>query len=92
MDNCIRFLFTEEHLEYRRADHCYSKGMTVMDIQDHLSRLYGVDVSPTMISNVTNKLIPMIMEYKTGCLKASMQSSFWTSIHYKVRQEGVIEN
>ena len=39
----------------------YSKGMTVRDIQDHLSRMYGVDISPTLISNVTNKLMPIII-------------------------------
>ncbi|WP_438449527.1 transposase, partial [Gorillibacterium sp. sgz5001074] len=32
----------------------YAKGVSTRDIQDHLSRLYGIDVSPTMISNVTN--------------------------------------
>lgn len=39
----------------------YSKGMTVRDIQDHLNQLYGVTVSPTLISNVTNKLMPLIL-------------------------------
>lgn len=33
----------------------YSKGMTVRDVQNHLNQLYGITVSPTLISNVTNK-------------------------------------
>lgn len=37
----------------------YSKGMTVRDIQDHLNQMYGIEVSPTLISNVTNKLMPI---------------------------------
>jgi len=40
----------------------YAKGISTWDIQDHLQNLYGVDVSPTMISNVTNKIVPIIKE------------------------------
>jgi len=40
----------------------YAKGISTWDIQDHLQNLYGVDVSPTMISNVTNKILPIIKE------------------------------
>lgn len=38
----------------------YAKGISTRDIQAHLAELYGVDVSPTMISNVTEKLLPAI--------------------------------
>jgi putative transposase len=70
----------------------YSKGMTVRDIQDHLNRMYGVDVSPTLISNVTNKLMPIIKEWQNRPLEKTYAAVFLDAIHYKVRQEGAIVN
>ena len=68
------------------------RGMTVRDIQDHLTRMYGVDVSPTLISNVTNKLMPMIKEWQNRPLEQIYAAVFLDAIHYKVRQEGAIVN
>jgi putative transposase len=70
----------------------YSKGMTVRDIQDHLNRMYGVEVSPTLISNVTNKLMLMIKEWQNRPLEQIYAAVFLDAIHYKVRQEGAIVN
>jgi putative transposase len=42
----------------------YAKGVSTREIQDHLISLYGIDVSPTLISNVTNKILPMIKEWR----------------------------
>ena len=38
----------------------YAKGVSTREIQDHFQQLYGVEVSPTLISNVTNKIMPVI--------------------------------
>ena len=70
----------------------YSKGMTVRDIQDHLNQMYGVEVSPTLISNVTNKLMPMIKEWQNRPLERTYAVVFLDAIHFKVRQEGAIVN
>jgi putative transposase len=70
----------------------YSKGVTVRDIQDHLNRMYGVEVSPTLISNVTNKLMPIIKEWQNRPLEKIYAAVFLDAIHYKVRQEGAIVN
>lgn len=70
----------------------YSKGMTVRDIQDHLNQMYGVEVSPTLISNVTNKLMPIIKEWQNRPLEKIYAIVFMDAIHYKVRQEGAIVN
>jgi putative transposase len=40
----------------------YAKGVSTRDIQDHLEQMYGIEVSPTLISNVTNKIMPLIHE------------------------------
>ena len=70
----------------------YSKGMTVRDIQDHLNQLYGIEISPTLISNVTNKLMPIIKEWQNRPLEKIYAIVFMDAIHYKVRQEGAIVN
>ena len=41
----------------------YAKGMSNRDIEDHLNNLYGIDVSPSMISKITDKIIPEIREW-----------------------------
>ena len=42
----------------------YAKGMTVRDIQEHLNNIYGIEASPTLISNITDKLLPVIKEWQ----------------------------
>jgi transposase-like protein len=70
----------------------YAKGVSVRDIQDHLSRLYGVDVSPTLISNVTSRIMPLIREWQSRPLQKTYAVVFLDAIHYKVKQEGHIVN
>jgi len=70
----------------------YAKGMTARDIQDHLIRLYGVEVSPGTISNVTNRIMPVIKEWQSRPLQSVYAIVFLDAIHYKVRQEGHIVN
>ncbi|OXM87065.1 IS256 family transposase [Paenibacillus rigui] len=70
----------------------YSKGVSTREIQDHLQNLYGIDVSPTMISNVTNKIIPLIKEWQNRPLQGVYAVVFLDAIHFKVKQDGAIVN
>ena len=70
----------------------YAKGVSTREIQDHLANLYGLDVSPTMISNVTNKLIPLIKEWQNRPLQNVYAMAFLDAIHFKVKQDGTIIN
>lgn len=70
----------------------YAKGVSTRDIQDHLNQLYGIDVSPTMISNVTNKIVPLIKEWQNRPLQSIYAVVFMDAIHYKVKQDGAIVN
>lgn len=56
----------------------YAKGVSTREIQDHLQQLYGIEVSPTLISNVTNKIVPLIKEWQNRPCRACMPSYFWT--------------
>jgi transposase-like protein len=40
----------------------YARGISTREIQDHFQQLYGVEVSPTLISNVTNKIMPVVKD------------------------------
>jgi len=70
----------------------YAKGVSTREIQDHLVNLYGIEVSPTLVSNVTNKILPMIKEWQNRPLQGVYAIVFLDAIHYKVRYEGLIQN
>lgn len=70
----------------------YAKGVSTRDIQDHLEDLYGIEVSPTFISNVTNKIIPLIKEWQNRPLQPVYAVVFLDAIHFKVKQDGQIVN
>ena len=68
----------------------YAKGMTVRDIQNHLNEIYGIEASPTLISNITDKIIPMVTEWQNRPLLPIYAVVFLDAIHYKVRQNSQI--
>lgn len=70
----------------------YAKGVSTREIQDHLHQLYGIEVSPTLISNVTNKIVPMIKEWQNRPLQSVYAVVFLDAIHFKVKQDGAIVN
>ena len=70
----------------------YARGVSTRDIQSHLQNLYGVEVSPTLISNVTDKLVPLIQEWQNRPLQTVYTVVFLDAIHYKVKQEGRVVN
>ena len=70
----------------------YAKGMTVRDIQDHLNDLYGVDASATLISRITDKVMPLITEWQNRPLEEIYCIVFMDAIHFKVKQDGSIIN
>ena len=68
----------------------YVKGMSNRDIEDHLNNLYGIDVSPSMISKITDKIIPEIREWQSRQLEDVYPIVFMDAIHYSVRKDGVV--
>ena len=68
----------------------YAKGVSTREIQDPLQRLYGIEVSPTLISNVTNKIMPLIKEWQNRPLPNIYAVVFMDAIHFNVRQDGQI--
>ena len=68
----------------------YAKGMSSRDIEEHLNNLYGIDVSPSMISKITDKIIPEIREWQSRQLEDVYPVVFMDAIHYSVRKEGIV--
>ena len=70
----------------------YAKGMSVRDIQDTLQELYGIDVSPTTVSHVTEKVWPLVEEWQNRPLEEIYPIIYLDAIHIKLRREGRVEN
>ncbi|MEG6617654.1 transposase, partial [Peptococcaceae bacterium 1198_IL3148] len=70
----------------------YAKGMSTRDIEDHMRQIYGVDVSPTMVSKITDKILPLIAEWQSRPLNRVYPVVFLDAIHFKVRQDNRIIN
>jgi transposase-like protein len=66
----------------------YARGASYGDIRDHLSEMYDLDVSPATISRVTDKILPLIQEWRNKPLEAVYPFVWLDAIHYKVRHEG----
>lgn len=68
----------------------YAKGMTTSDIESHFQDLYGIDVSDSTISRITDKILPMVKEWQERPLESLYAVVFMDAIHFHVRSEGRI--
>ena len=68
----------------------YSKGMSVRDIRDHLQDMYGVDLSPTTISYVSDKVVEQAKDWQCRPLDSIYAVVFFDAIHYKVKENGKV--
>ena len=57
----------------------YSRGLSVRDIQAHLQEIYGVEVSPDLISRVTDAVMDDVREWASGRSRTSTRSCSWTA-------------
>jgi len=72
--------------------HLYAKGNSTRDIQDTLTELYGIDVSPQTISAVTEKVWPLVEAWQSRPLAAIYPIVYLDALHVKLRREGRVEN
>jgi len=70
----------------------YARGVSTRDIQDTLNELYGVDVSPSLISKVTDKVWDAVEDWQNRPLEAIYPIIYLDAIHMKLRQEGQVQN
>ncbi len=70
----------------------YARGMTVREIQGHLEELYGIDVSPDLISAVTDTVLEAVGEWQNRPLELCYPLVFFDAIRVKIRDEGFVRN
>ena len=66
----------------------YAKGMTTGDIESHIRDIYGVEVSDTTVSRITDKILPEAKEWQQRPLESVYAVVFLDAIHFHVRSEG----
>ncbi len=66
----------------------FSLGSSYSQITEHIEDIYGVHFSKPVITAVTDKLIPMLQEWKKRPLEAIYPFLYLDAIHYKVREDG----
>lgn len=70
----------------------YSRGLTTRDIQGHLEQMYNVEVSPSLISNVTDAVSEDVKEWQSRPLDPVYPIVFFDAIVAKVRDNGKVSN
>ena len=68
----------------------YAIGMSYEGISSHLSEMYDLDVSTAKISFITDKLLPLITQWRNRPLESVYPIVFLDAMHFKVREEGKV--
>lgn len=70
----------------------YARGMTTRDIQAWLKEIYGVEISPTLISNVTDEVLAEVKSWQNRPLDPLYPIVYLDAIRIKVRSDGHVHN
>src|SRR5246500_3173142 len=70
----------------------YARGLTVREIQAHLHELYSVEVSPDLISRVTDAVLDEVREWQNRPLDPLYPVIFFDALRVKIRDEGLVRN
>ena len=65
----------------------YGRGLTTREINEQIQDLYGIDVSATMVSNITDQIIPDIKEWQGRPLDDVYPIVFIDAVHFSVRED-----
>ena len=66
----------------------YALGNSYTQIAEHIQEIYGVEFSTATISQVTDKIVPMLQEWRQRPLEAIYPFVWLDAIHYKIKEEG----
>ena len=65
----------------------YACGMSQRDISEQIKNLYDVDISPELVSKISEKIMPEVTAWHTRPLEAVYPFVFLDAIHYKVKED-----
>ncbi len=69
----------------------YGKGMSYSDIKQFLDEVYALTLSPSQMSEITDKIIPELEQWQSRPLEPVYAMVWFDAIHYKVREQGVVK-
>ena len=69
----------------------YARGLSTRDIQGHLAELYGTEVSPTLISSITDAILDEVRTWQARPLAAVSPILSFDALFVKARQEGAVQ-
>lgn len=70
----------------------YGRGMSVSDIKSTLADIYGISVSDTLVSQMTDKILPLVEEWQERMLEETYPIVYLDCIHIKLRREGKVRS
>ncbi len=70
----------------------YARGMSTREIQGHLEEIYGIEVSPTLISNVTEAVVDEVKAWQSRPLEELIPILYLDALYVKIRDNGHVEN
>ena len=70
----------------------YARGMSTRDIQAHVGELYGVSISPDLVSTVTDSVIDEVRAWQSRPLDSTYAIVFFDALRVKIRDEGLVRN
>jgi len=70
----------------------YAKGVSTRDIRSHIEEMYGVEVSPDLISTVTDNVQELVREWQTRPLEAVYPIVYLDALRVKIRHDGAVQN
>lgn len=87
--------FVKKHQSFdpdleRRVTSMYARGMSTRDIAEQLREFYGTEVSPALISKITDKVLEGVVAWQTRPLDDVYAVVFMDAIHYKIRQDAKV--
>src|SRR6202021_1214206 len=70
----------------------YARGMSTREIQGHLEEIYGIEVSPTLISNVTEAIVEEVKTWQSRPLEELYPIVYLDAMMVKMRNNGHVQN
>jgi putative transposase len=70
----------------------YARGMSTREIQGHVREIYGLDISPDLVSAVTDSVIDEVTTWQSRPLEPTYAVVFFDALRVKIRDEGMVKN
>ena len=70
----------------------YARGMTTREIAEHVGELYGTEISPDLVSAVTDAVLEEVAVWQSRGLDSTYAIVFFDAIRVKIRNEGLVSN